>query len=299
MKFFLFIAILFLGFGLMGTDVLAQEGIRYESIVEIPRLDPNTQSTEAYVNALYLLSITIAGFLAMVKIIFGGVKWMLSDVVTDKSAAKKDIRGALLGLLIVLSAVLILNTINEDLTNLNILGNAAGVDIKPPVEPEPPLPTIEIGDSMNLSDAEPGEEEHFAESCPGVVNSSLEASGDTFLHCDEEEDEVAELTLNCSGNTCTCDYSETGNRGLCMSKCQIEEPEGYEFAGSADLSGSVLQCTYSEINDPAECADTPQWQCPTNTIGGPLCDSDDIPPPEQICRQSVNGPTTYFYGFAE
>jgi hypothetical protein len=99
MKFLLFSVVLILGLGFIGAgDALAQ--LHYEPLVELPRLDPNTQSTEQYVNALYLLAITIAALLAVVKIIFGGVKWMLSDVVTDKSAAKKDIRGALLGLLI-------------------------------------------------------------------------------------------------------------------------------------------------------------------------------------------------------
>lgn len=101
----------------------------YEPVVQIPGLDPNTQGTDQYVNALYLLSITVAALLAVVKIIFGGVKWMLSDVVTDKSSAKKDIWGAILGLLIVLSAVLILNTINKDLTKLNFLENASPLSI--------------------------------------------------------------------------------------------------------------------------------------------------------------------------
>lgn len=301
MKFFLFCTVLILGFGLFGADAFAQ--LRYEPIVEIPRLDPNTQSTEQYVNALYLLAITVAAFLAVVKIIFGGVKWMLSDVVTDKSAAKKDIRGALLGLLIVLAAVIILNTINEDLTNLNILGDATGIgDTSGDTDDEdelPPLVNTEIGDRMNLSDAEDGEAAHFADTCPGVVNTVRGGNGDTYLHCDEEVDEVAQIQLSCTGGTCTCDYGASNNRGLCMARCQTAGPAGYELAGTTDISSTVLQCNYNEVRDPSECADTPQWQCLTNTIGGPACDSDDIPPAEQICRQSVSGATTYFYGFAE
>lgn len=94
---------------------------KYVPLVGIPGLNPESQDAGAYVKALYLLAISIAAFLAVVKIIFGGVQYMLSDVITSKEQAKKDIRGALLGLLIVLAAVLVLNTINPNLTNLNIL----------------------------------------------------------------------------------------------------------------------------------------------------------------------------------
>jgi hypothetical protein len=111
------------------TGVHAQEFI---PLVGIPYVD--TQSSDlslaGYVNALYTAAISIAAFMAVVKIIFAGVKYMLSDVVTDKGAAKKDIRGALIGLLIVIGAVLILNTINPQLKGLGALEGMTGVDIE-------------------------------------------------------------------------------------------------------------------------------------------------------------------------
>jgi hypothetical protein len=58
--------------------------------------------------------------LAVLKITIAGVKYMLSDVVTSKESAKKDIQGALFGLLIVLAAVIILNTINPSLSRFAI-----------------------------------------------------------------------------------------------------------------------------------------------------------------------------------
>ena len=75
-----------------------------------------------YINLLYKMSISIAALLAVVKKVIAGAKYMLSDVVTNKSDAKKDIQGALLGLLLILGAVVILNTINPALTDggLNI-----------------------------------------------------------------------------------------------------------------------------------------------------------------------------------
>ena len=96
---------------------------KFVPLVGIPYVDtkdPNL-SLPGYINALYIASISIAAFLAVIKIIFAGVQYMLSDVVTDKGQAKKDIRGALIGLLIVIGAVLILNTINPNLTGLRAL----------------------------------------------------------------------------------------------------------------------------------------------------------------------------------
>lgn len=101
-------------------------------LVGIPYINTqdSTMSLPKYVNALYLASISIAAFLAVIKIIFAGVQYMLSDVVTDKGQAKKDIRGALIGLLIVIGAVLILNTINPQLSGLRALdGPPVSIDL--------------------------------------------------------------------------------------------------------------------------------------------------------------------------
>ena len=67
---------------------------------------------ESFINLIYGLAISFAALLAVVKIVIAGVKWMLSDVVTDKGDAKKDIQGALLGLIVIISAVLIITVIN-------------------------------------------------------------------------------------------------------------------------------------------------------------------------------------------
>jgi hypothetical protein len=73
-----------------------------------------------YINALYRLSISIAALLAVIKIVAAGAKYMLTDIVPAKSEAKSDIQGALIGLLIVIGAIIILNTVNSDLTNLKL-----------------------------------------------------------------------------------------------------------------------------------------------------------------------------------
>lgn len=49
---------------------------------------------------------------------------MLSESVSGRDTAKKEIRGSLLGLLVILGAVTILNTINPQITNTEIFRNA-------------------------------------------------------------------------------------------------------------------------------------------------------------------------------
>jgi hypothetical protein len=79
-----------------------------------------TTSFNDYINALYALSISLAALLAVIKIVIAGIKWMMTDVVTSKGEAKEDIKGALVGLLIVLGAVLILTVINPDLVEVEL-----------------------------------------------------------------------------------------------------------------------------------------------------------------------------------
>jgi hypothetical protein len=73
-----------------------------------------------YVNFLYALAISVAALIAVVKIIVAGMKYMMSEVVTTKGDAKKEITSSLLGLLLILGAYIILYTINPQLTNQTI-----------------------------------------------------------------------------------------------------------------------------------------------------------------------------------
>ena len=115
---------------LLLTPLITVAGITYQPLVGIPGVDNAASNFNQYINQLYFVSISIAALLAVIKIIIGGVKWMLTDVVTQKSDAKNDIRSALLGLLLIIAAFLILNTINPQLTNLNVLQSAPGVQLQ-------------------------------------------------------------------------------------------------------------------------------------------------------------------------
>lgn len=86
-------------------------------------------TTENFIQALYNISIAAAAILVVVRLIWGGVQYMLSDVVTTKSSAVKQMQGALLGLLIIIGAVTFLQTINPSVLRLNVVGTGTPVNI--------------------------------------------------------------------------------------------------------------------------------------------------------------------------
>lgn len=71
-----------------------------------------------YINILVQIAIGIAGILAVIMIIVGGVQYMTTDALTGKSNARSTITSAILGLLIALGSFIILNTINPTLTKI-------------------------------------------------------------------------------------------------------------------------------------------------------------------------------------
>ena len=93
----------------------------------VPLMNRDATSFQDYIEILLQLAIGIAALLVVLRIIWAGVQYMLSEVVTSKEAAKKSIGGALLGLIIILASVLILNTINPNLTRLDVLQSAPDI----------------------------------------------------------------------------------------------------------------------------------------------------------------------------
>ena len=77
-------------------------------------------NASAYIEGIFILIIGIATALAVLMIIFGGIKYMSTDAFEGKSEARTTIQNAIWGLLLAISAWLILNTINPNLTKFNL-----------------------------------------------------------------------------------------------------------------------------------------------------------------------------------
>ena len=97
-----------------------------DNLVNIPGLQGDTVG--AYVAALFYLAIGIAALFAVVKLVIAGAKYMLSDVSNTKESAKSDIRGAIIGLLLILGTVLILETIDDNILDTNIVLREIEID---------------------------------------------------------------------------------------------------------------------------------------------------------------------------
>ncbi|MDO8424129.1 MAG: hypothetical protein Q7S54_00775 [bacterium] len=124
-KTFILIAVYFLMFGAVLAQTTPAPPTEYKLLAPIPLNGPEggvseTTNTRTFIPGLFRLIIGIATALAVVRIIFGGIQYMSTDAFGEKSEAKNIIEGALFGLMLALSAWLILNTINPDLVNFNL-----------------------------------------------------------------------------------------------------------------------------------------------------------------------------------
>ena len=73
------------------------------------------------INALFTIAIVLSAILAVIMVAIGGFQYMTTDSVFSMGNAKERISDALIGLLIVLTAILLLQTINPELVKLKIL----------------------------------------------------------------------------------------------------------------------------------------------------------------------------------
>jgi len=76
------------------------------------------QSPAGFVGQFYKIALGLAGAAALGVMIYGAVLWTVSGAVSTKQDAKEWITGAVWGVVLLLSAYLILFTINPDLVNL-------------------------------------------------------------------------------------------------------------------------------------------------------------------------------------
>lgn len=82
--------------------------------------DPATNNAASYINIIIKVFISIIGVLGVIMIILGGVQYMSTDAISKKEGGKEMITNSIFGLLLALASWLILNTINPNLTNINI-----------------------------------------------------------------------------------------------------------------------------------------------------------------------------------
>ena len=95
----------------------------YQPIENVPGFEGQAQTFPQYVRNIYILAMWLVGISALVMISIGGFWYMTSAGNTSRmNTAKGIITDAIIGLVLMLTAWLILNTINPDLTRVNFTG---------------------------------------------------------------------------------------------------------------------------------------------------------------------------------
>lgn len=73
-----------------------------------------------FLGTAFKVIIVLGGLIAVATIVFAGISYMVSDVVDRKGWARRKVQSAVFALVLLLSSYLILNTINPDLTVINL-----------------------------------------------------------------------------------------------------------------------------------------------------------------------------------
>jgi len=112
---------------------LVQAQTPYTLLEPLPGIGDETGTVSgfgAYVSGAFKLAIGLATVLAVVQLSIAGFKYMTTEAFTGKSDAKKTIEDAFFGLILLLSAYLLLRTINPDLVSQDLIIPPVGGNVK-------------------------------------------------------------------------------------------------------------------------------------------------------------------------
>ncbi len=98
----------------------AQGFVPLAPIPGLTDIQPTERDLADFLNNLYKYLVGLAATLAVVMIIWGGLEYSTQDVPGAKKNGKDRILGAILGLVLVLSPVLVFSIINPSILNLSI-----------------------------------------------------------------------------------------------------------------------------------------------------------------------------------
>lgn len=107
----------------------AVQPLQYKALEPLPGLTETGCPSQLIplLSGLLLLFIVIGGMLAVARFSIGGVIFMTSDVAGNRAKAKSQMWASVWGLLLLISSVLILNTINPNILSFNIGADIAAL----------------------------------------------------------------------------------------------------------------------------------------------------------------------------
>lgn len=115
--------------------VMADEAFEYTPLSPLPHTTSGeTTNINLYLLGMFELLIGVAGVLAVIMIVIGGIQYMSTDAIYGKLDGKEKIKQAVGGLLLAVLSYLLLQTINPNLLKIN-----AGL---PPPQPQVSAPPV-------------------------------------------------------------------------------------------------------------------------------------------------------------
>jgi hypothetical protein len=204
---------------------------------EIQGFKPKTvaSSLSDYVKYIFNFNIAIIGLIGLGALIVGGIRYLTSAGNLEKiKNAKKQIKSALLGILILLFSYLILTTINPQLVIFQ----------EPTVKPTPaapPLPEVEISPAPSADILERIKE--FAEAVKQVADSIANTA-----------QEIKTLTDNCDCDTtqpmCVCTGSSWGGLSQIMNSFVSLDEIGLQMNSAqffTEIGSGLLKNTNTQL----------------------------------------------------
>jgi hypothetical protein len=83
-----------------------------------------------YLNILFKIGIGIAGVLAVVMLVLGGIQYMSSDSISEKGTGRERMTNAIIGLILALGSIVILKTLNTNLAIIKLNIDEVQIDVE-------------------------------------------------------------------------------------------------------------------------------------------------------------------------
>lgn len=125
------------------SDSGASKGVTFTPLTQLPQIQSaaSADTLPVFLNQLYKICIGIGTVLAFFMIIRAGIEFMVSrGSVSSNENAKKHLQGAILGLILLLSPVVVFSIINPDILKLTLDFGSLGIKDPPPSAPQDPGP---------------------------------------------------------------------------------------------------------------------------------------------------------------
>jgi len=129
-------------------------GCTYTPLEPIPGLPQTGRDFAGFLNGMFKLMFTLGGMMAVASLVYGGITYMVSEIVNKKEWAKKQMQAALWGLALLAAAWLILYTINPQLINFNFKPTTVNVSAPAPQTPGSVAGATDANGNRKLSDAQ-------------------------------------------------------------------------------------------------------------------------------------------------